>query len=114
MWNHFYVVLAIAVFAHMALRDHHVTVLADGVAWRDLPWETDSKRAWNELERIEHVESFVAMTGKQVDRPTLRLVFQDGASVTFGRWVEWKNAEFGDFTKILADASGKQVVRVPR
>ena len=109
-----YVVLAIAVFAHMALRDHHVTVLADGVAWRDLPWETDSKRAWNEIERIEHVESFVAMTGKQVDRPTLRLVFQDGASVTFGRWVEWKNAEFGNFTKILADASGKQVVRVPR
>jgi hypothetical protein len=34
--------------------------------------------------------------------------------VTFGRLVEWKNAEFGDFTKILADASGKQVVRVPR
>ena len=109
-----YVVLAIAVFLHMALREHHVTVLVDGVAWRDLPWEADSKRAWHELERIEHVESFVAMTGKQVDRPTLRLVFVGGASVTFGRWVEWKNAEFGDFTKILADASGKQVVRVPR
>ena len=109
-----YVVFALALLAHMVLNDHHVTVLADGMAWRDLGWEAESRRAWNEIERIEHVESFVAMTGKQVDRPTLRLVFLDGESVTFGRWIQWKPPAFGDFTKILGEAAGKPVVRVPR
>jgi hypothetical protein len=109
-----YVVLTIAVFAHMMLREHHVTVLADCVCWRDLPWEQESRRDWNELERIEIVEAFLAPTGNPVHRLTLRLVFVDGSATAFGRWAEWKPIELGAFSRVLAKASGKAVVRAPR
>ncbi len=109
-----YVVLAFAVFVHMGLRDQHVTVFRDGVSWRDVPWQADRSRSWDQLEGIEHVAAFVALTGRQVDRSTLRLSFRDGETVTFGRYIEWQPDELLRFLSILASASGKPVVRAQR
>jgi hypothetical protein len=107
-------VLFVALVGHFALREEHTTFTADGVVWRDWPWQGQQSVAWRDVTAVELVATLVAPNGNVRDVPHLRLRPRDGEPLVLGRWAQRPRADWERLGAIAADRSRVPLTDVPR
>jgi hypothetical protein len=104
----------LAVAVHAGVRNEHATFTADGVRWRNWPWQADVAFAWQDVSDIKLVRTFEAMTGKIVVRPHLSIDFRNGENLRLGTGDERPQRGWDGVAAIASACSGVVVRTVER
>ena len=104
----------VAIAAHLAIRVEHTSFDAQGVRWRDFPWQAEQVRPWSEVRDVRIVRQLTAAAGNVVDRPHLGIEFADGTVVHAGMRAYEQPAFWERPARIAGAHAGVPVHRVER
>lgn len=104
--------LLLALVLHFALRLEHTTMDANGIRWRDWPWQSERVRPWSEVEDVRIVRTFVAPNGNVVERPHLGIEFADGEVLYVGQRDDTRGADWNGPAEIASSRAGVAVNEV--
>lgn len=103
---------SLAILLHLGMRNEHTTFVAEGVQWRDWPWQGDSTQPWADVADIRLVATFTAMTGKIVERPHLCLEFRYGSVLRLGKSATHSEPFWAEVAALASVRSGVAVRRL--
>jgi hypothetical protein len=103
---------SLAILLHLGMRNEHTTFVAEGVQWRDWPWQGDSTQPWADVADIRLVATFTAMTGRIVERPHLCLEFRDGSVLRLGKSATRSEPFWAEVAALASVRSGVAVRRL--
>lgn len=104
----------LAILVHAGLRNEHTTFTADGVRWRDWPWQADVAFPWREVADIKIVRTFEALTGKVIERPHLSIDFHNAENLRLGTGDDRPRRAWDEVAAIASARSGVAVRHVER
>lgn len=107
-------VVFLALVLHFAIRDQHTTFTAEGITWRDWPWQAEQQRAWQDVAEVQIVATFVAPSGQVRERPHLRLQFRAGEPMVMGQRMQEPAAFWERLAAVASDRAGVPIRRVDR